>query len=148
MLQTKDNQRLAMVGDGVNDCPSLAAADIGIAIGPTATGLAVSSAGVTLMSDNLDKITYFYKLSKICRYVVFQNIIGSLLIKIIFVGVSLATDDMLWLAVLADVAGLLFVILNGIRPLYFRVAPSLAIGSSFDESSEDSNLMNKGNLLA
>lgn len=115
-----EKEKLAFVGDGINDAPVLGRADIGIAMGAMGSDAAIEAADVVLMDDDPIKISKAIKISRKCLGIVYQNIVFAIGVKLICLALGALGIANMWLAIFADVGVMILAVLNAIRALFVK----------------------------
>ena len=119
-VQKSEKEKLAFVGDGINDAPVLSRADIGIAMGALGSDAAIEAADVVLMDDDPKKIVKAIKISRKCMRIVYENIYFALGIKAICLVLGALGIANMWMAIFADVGVMVIAVLNAIRALFVK----------------------------
>ena len=120
LAQKSEKEKLAFVGDGINDAPVLSRADIGIAMGALGSDAAIEAADVVLMDDDPLKIAKAIKISRKCIRIVYQNIYFAIGIKVLCLILGAVGIANMWLAIFADVGVMVLAVLNAIRALFVK----------------------------
>ena len=117
MQNKNENEVLAFVGDGINDAPVIALADVGVAMGALGSDAAIEAADVVLMDDDPIKVSKAIKIAKKCMNIVYENIYFAIGVKVITLILSAFGYTQMWLAIFADVGVMIIAVINAIRAL-------------------------------
>ena len=120
LAQKTENEKLAFVGDGINDAPVLSRADIGIAMGALGSDAAIEAADVVLMDDDPLKISKAIKIARKCMRIVYENIYFAIGIKVLCLILGALGIANMWMAIFADVGVMILAVLNAIRTLFVK----------------------------
>ena len=118
--QKSEKEKLAFVGDGINDAPVLSRADIGIAMGALGSDAAIEAADIVLMDDDPLKISKAIKIARKCIHIVYENIYFAIGIKILCLILGVLGIANMWMAIFADVGVMIIAVLNAIRTLFVK----------------------------
>lgn len=120
LTKKSEKDKLAFVGDGINDAPVLSRADIGIAMGALGSDAAIEAADIVLMDDDPLKISKAIRISRKCIRIVYENIYFAIGIKVICLVLGALGNANMWFAIFADVGVMILAVLNAIRTLFVK----------------------------
>lgn len=120
LAEIKTTGKIVFVGDGMNDSPSLLSADVGVAMGGLGSDAAIESADAVVMNDDLLKVAEYKRLSKKVMLYIYEDIVGILLVKVLFLVLAMLGKSNMILAILADVGVLVLAVLNSLRIMLYK----------------------------